>query len=144
MARLDPLLRELAKFETGVLLLQPDRQPVLEVGDRQEQIRMMLADSLRAVVSQTLLKRIEGGRVAALEVLICTPAVSNLIREGKTFQIASAMQTGRKVGMVTQTDSLYELVKKKTVAPQEAYLKAADREALVKRLEADGISIKQG
>lgn len=112
-------------------------------GDRQEQIRMMLADSLCAVVSQTLLKKIEGGRVAALEILICTPAVSNLIREGKTFQIASAMQTGRKVGMITQNDSLYELVSKKIVAPEEAYLKAADKEALVKKLEADGISVNR-
>ena len=112
-------------------------------GDRQEQVRMMLADSLRAVVSQTLLKKIEGGRVAALEILICTPAVSNLIREGKTFQIASAMQTGRKVGMVTQTDSLYELVTRKIVAPEEAVLKAADREALIKKLQVDGIAVKK-
>jgi len=112
-------------------------------GDRQAQIRMMLADSLCAVVSQTLLKKIEGGRVVALEILICTPAVSNLIREGKTFQIASAMQTGRKMGMMTQTDSLYELVKEKIVAPEEAYLKAADKEALVKKLEVDGIKIER-
>jgi len=112
-------------------------------GDRQEQVRMMLADSLRAVVSQTLLKKIEGGRVAAFEILICTPAVSNLIREGKTFQIASAMQTGRKVGMITQTDSLYDLVIKKIVTPEEAYLKAADKEALVKKLEPDGIPIQK-
>ena len=112
-------------------------------GDRQEQVRMMLADSLRAVVSQTLLKRIEGGRVAAFEILICTPAVANLIREGKTFQIASAMQTGRKVGMMTQTDSLYELVKRKIVAPEEAYLKAADKAALRKKLETDDVSVNQ-
>jgi twitching motility protein PilT len=111
-------------------------------GDRQQQVRMMLADGLRAVVAQTLLKKIDGGRVAAFEILICTPAVSNLIREGKTFQIASAMQTGRQLGMMTQTDSLYELVSKKIVTPEEAYLKAADKEALVKKLEADGIAIQ--
>ncbi len=111
-------------------------------GDRQEQIRMMLAESPTGVVSQTLLKKIDGGRVAALEILICTPAVSNLIREGKTFQIASAMQTGRRLGMMTQTDSLYELVSKKIVTPEEAYLKAADKEALVKKLKADGIAIQ--
>jgi twitching motility protein PilT len=110
--------------------------------DRQEQIRMMLAESLRAVVSQTLLKKIDGGRIAAFEILICTPAVANLIREGKTFQIASAMQTGRQVGMMTQTDSLYELVIKKVVTPEEAYLKAVDKEALVKKLQADGIKVK--
>ena len=111
-------------------------------GDRQQQIRMMLADGLRAVVAQTLLKKIDGGRVAAYEILICTPAVANLIREGKTFQIASAMQTGRRLGMMTQTDSLYELVSKKIVTPEEAYLKAADKEALVKKLKADGIAIQ--
>ena len=110
-------------------------------GDRQQQVRMMLADGLRAVVAQTLLKKIDGGRVAAFEILICTPAVSNLIREGKTFQIASAMQTGRQLGMLMQTDSLYELVSKKIVTPEEAYLKAADKEALVKKLEADGIAV---
>ena len=103
---------------------------------------MMLADGLRAVVAQTLLKKIDGGRVAAFEILICTQAVSNLIREGKTFQIASAMQTGRQIGMMTQTDSLYELVSKKIVTPEEAYLKAADKDALVKKLEADGIAVE--
>jgi len=110
-------------------------------GDRQSQIRMMLADSLRAVVAQTLLKKIDGGRVAAFEILICTPAVANLIREGKTFQIASAMQTGRQLGMLTQTDSLYELVSRKIVTAEEAYLKAADKEALLRKLEADGIAL---
>lgn len=112
-------------------------------GDRQEQVRMMLAESLRAVVSQTLLKKIDGGRVAAFEVLICTPAVSNLIREGKTFQIVSAMQTGRQAGMMTQTDSLHALVSEKVVAPEEAYLKAVDKEALVKKLEVDGIAVEK-
>ncbi len=111
--------------------------------DRQQQVRMMLADSLRAVVSQTLLKKIDGGRVAAFEILICTPAVANLIREGKTFQIASAMQTGRQVGMMTQTESLYGLVKSKVVTVEEAYLKAVDKEALVKKLAADGIAIQR-
>src|SRR5262245_64830894 len=63
--------------------------------DRQNQIRMMLSESLKGVVAQTLLKRKGGGRVAALEILVVTPAVSNLIREGKTFQIPSLMQTGK-------------------------------------------------
>lgn len=112
-------------------------------GDRQQQVRMMLAESLRAVVSQTLLRQIGGGRVAAFEILICTPAISNLIREGKTFQIASAMQTGRQIGMMTQTDSLIELVSKKVVTAEEAYLKAGDKEALVKKLEAAGVSLQR-
>ena len=104
---------------------------------------MMLADSLRAVVSQTLVKKIDGGRVAAFEILISTPAVSNLIREGKTFQIASAMQTGSHFGMLTQTDALYELVSKKIVSVEEACLRAADKEALVKKLQAAGIAVKK-
>ena len=66
--------------------------------DRQEQIRVMLSESLKGVVAQTLLKKKGGGRVAALEILIVTPAVANLIREGKTFQIPSLMQTGQGAG----------------------------------------------
>jgi twitching motility protein PilT len=68
--------------------------------DRQQQIRVMLSESLKGVIAQTLLPKKGGGRVAALEVLIITPAISNLIREGKTFQIPSAMQTGKNLGMV--------------------------------------------
>jgi twitching motility protein PilT len=89
--------------------------------DRQSQIRTMLSESLKGVVAQTLLKKKGGGRVAALEILIVTPAIANLIREGKTFQIPSLMQTGRGLGMVTISDSMIELVKAGTVEPQEAY-----------------------
>ena len=105
--------------------------------DRQAQIRVMLSESLRGVIAQNLCKKIGGGRLAALEVLIVTPAVSNLIREGKTFQIASMMQVGKAAGMVTLNDALMDLVTKKLVAPEEAYSKAVDRtgfEALLKRL----------
>ncbi|MBI3652369.1 MAG: PilT/PilU family type 4a pilus ATPase [Acidobacteria bacterium] len=93
--------------------------------DRQTQIRIMLSESLKGVISQTLLRKIGGGRVAALEVLIANSAMSNLIREGKTFQIPSMMQTGRGNGNVLLNESLIELVKSKTVAPDEAYAKAA-------------------
>src|SRR4029078_1402665 len=68
---------------------------------RQAQIRVMLSESLKGVVAQTLLRKKGGGRVAALEILVVTPAVANLIREGKTFQVPSLMQTGRGLGMVT-------------------------------------------
>jgi twitching motility protein PilT len=108
-------------------------------GDRQEQIRTMLAESLRAVIAQTLLRRSAGGRVAAYEILRCTPAVSNLIREGKTFQIPSAMQIGRAQGRVTMTDSLLELVRSKTVEPAEALRKAIDRDTLTKKLLDAGL-----
>ena len=109
--------------------------------DRQAQIRIMLSESLRGVIAQTLCRKIGGGRVAALEVLIATQAVSNLIREGKTFQIPSIMQVGRAAGMVSLNDALMELVTKKLVAPDEAYARAVDKsgfEALLKRAGLDG------
>jgi twitching motility protein PilT len=81
------------------------------------------------VIAQTLCRKIGGGRVAALEVLIATGAISNLIREGKTFQIPSMMQVGKAVGMVSLNDALLELVVKKMVAPEEAYGKAVDKPA---------------
>ena len=104
--------------------------------DRQAQIRIMLSESLRGVIAQNLCRKIGGGRVAALEVLIATQPVSNLIREGKTFQIPSIMQVGKAAGMVTLNDSLIDLVNKKMVAPEEALAKAVDKggfEALLKR-----------
>src|SRR5207247_1524319 len=76
--------------------------------DRQAQIRVMLSESLRGVIAQTLCKKIGGGRAAALEVLIVTPAMSNLIREAKTFQIPSMMQVGKAVGMVSLNDALFD------------------------------------
>ena len=104
--------------------------------DRQAQIRIMLSESLRCVVAQNLCRKIGGGRAAALEVLIVTQAVSNLIREGKTFQIPSMMQVGRNIGMISLNDALMDLVTKKLVAPDEALSKAVDKagfEALLKR-----------
>jgi twitching motility protein PilT len=108
--------------------------------DRQAQIRVMLSESLKGVISQTLCKKIGGGRVAALEILIVTAAISNLIREGKTFQIQSMMQVGKAVGMVTLNDALMDLVTKKAVTAEEAYAKAIDKagmEASMKRVGLD-------
>ena len=104
--------------------------------DRQSQIRVMLSESLRGVIAQTLCKKIGGGRVAALEVLIANGAISNLIREGKTFQINSMMQVGRANGMVTLNDALADLVRRNLVTPEEAILRSVDKpgiEALLKR-----------
>jgi twitching motility protein PilT len=95
--------------------------------DRQAQIRVMLSESLRGVIAQTLCKKIGGGRVAALEVLLPNSAISNLIREGKTFQIPSMMQVGRAQGMVALNDALVDLVKKKLITPEEATLRAVDK-----------------
>jgi twitching motility protein PilT len=110
--------------------------------DRQAQIRMMLSESLRGVISQTLCKRIGGGRVPAQEVLLCNSGVSNLIREGKTFQIPSMMQTGRAHGMVTLNDALLDLVKRKVVEPKEAYMKAVARAELRTLLERAGVPLE--
>ncbi len=110
--------------------------------DRQGQIRMMLAESLFAVVSQVLLRKLGGGRVAAFEVLVGTPAVSNLIREGKTFQIASAMQTGRRQGMRLLNESLIDLVKRELVDPLEAYRKSVEKEDLLAKLKKEGIELE--
>jgi twitching motility protein PilT len=112
--------------------------------DQQEQIRVMLSESLKGVVSQTLCKKIGGGRVAALEILLVNPAVSNLIREGKTFQIPSIMQTAKNVGMRLMNEALSELVDKKLVLPEEAMSKAVDKAGFVTALKSRGIEIKPG
>jgi twitching motility protein PilT len=104
--------------------------------DRQSQIRVMLSESLKGVIAQVLCPKIGGGRVAAKEVLLSIPAIANLIREGKTFQIPSIMQTNRKVGMVTLNDALIELVEKKMVEPKDAYAKSADKTGFAAALKA--------
>lgn len=109
--------------------------------DRQQQIRVMLSESLKGVIAQTLLPKKGGGRVAALEVLLVTPAISNLIREGKTFQIPSAMQTGKSNGMVVLNDALFDLVKKGIVEPQDAYLKAVDKAGFETMLARGGFKL---
>ena len=109
--------------------------------DRQAQIRTMLSSSLKGVVAQTLCKKKPSGRVAALEVLIVNNAISAQIREGKTHQIPNAMQIGGKLGMRTLNDSLCELVSKGVVAPEEAYIKAVEKESFRQSLMTHGIQI---
>ncbi len=109
--------------------------------DQQPQVRVMLSEALRAVVSQVLCRKVGGGRVPAREVLLSIPAVSNLIREGKTFQIPSIMQTNRRVGMITMNDALLELVESGQVEPKEAWLKSADKNALAAQLKARGYGL---
>ncbi len=109
--------------------------------DRQSQIRAMLSDSLKGVIAQTLCKKIGGGRVAAYEVLIGTPAVANLIREGKTFQLPGTMQTSKHLGMVTMADSLLDLVLKGLVEPREAYLKSINKTEIRQLFHNAGVSL---
>jgi twitching motility protein PilT len=109
--------------------------------DRQAQIRVMLSESLKGVVAQTLCRKIGGGRVAAREILLATPAITNLIREGKTFQIPSIMQTSRKLGMVTLNDALLDLVDRKVIEPDEAYVKAVEKTGMLAALKARGLRV---
>ena len=96
--------------------------------DQQEQIRATLADSLQAVVAQTLFKRRDTkGRCAALEILIATPAVRNLIRDGKTFQIPTVLQTGKKFDMQSLDDAILDHLEKGRINAEDAYLHCLDK-----------------
>ena len=116
--------------------------------DQQQQIRIQVSNSLVAVFSQTLISKLNpqgqiSGRVMAMEILINTPAVANLIREGKTAQIYSSIQTGGRLGMVTLESSLADLVKRKLIRPEDALAKTSRAEDLEKliasELSASGI-----
>jgi len=108
--------------------------------EQQNQIRVMLSNSLKGVICQMLCKKNGGGRVAALEVMLSVPAVANLIRESKVFQIPSVMQTGRKLGMCMMNDNLVRLVKDGTVAPEEAMSKSNDKSGLQLLYQQNSIS----
>jgi twitching motility protein PilT len=99
-------------------------------GDEKPVVRSMLSESLRAVISQTLLKKVGGGRVAAHEIMIATSAIRNLIREDKVAQMYSAIQTGQNAGMTTLDQSLIELVRRGMVSKQEATRKAQNKSSL--------------
>ena len=93
-----------------------------------EMVRAMLSESLRAVISQALLKRVGGGRIAAHEIMIGTPAIRNLIREGKVAQMYSSIQTGVKEGMLTLDQCLQELLSKGVITKEEARFKAQNKD----------------
>ncbi len=107
---------------------------------QQQQIRTMLSGALKGVIAQNLLKKKGGGRVAALEILIVNHAVASLIRDGKTSQVMSIMQTGKKEGMTLLNDELCRFVKEDTVEALETYRKAVDKAGLLKAFEAANIS----
>lgn len=103
---------------------------------QQAQIRTTLSESLKGVIAQNLFKRVDKkGRCAALEILVCTYAVGALIREAKTHQIPSAMQTGKKYGMQTLDDAIMELLLKKWISPEDAYDKAIDKQKFAQFLK---------
>lgn len=110
--------------------------------EQQEQIRAMLSVSLKGIISQTLLRRKDNsGRVAALEVLVVTPAVANLIREAKTHQLPSVIQTGGKLGMIMINDAILRLVMDDIVDPKEAMAKTLDKEDLASKFKVAGITL---
>jgi twitching motility protein PilT len=109
--------------------------------DRQDQIRQMLSTSLKGVIAQTLCPKIGGGRVAAYEILYSTPAVANLIREAKTYQLYSIIQTNRGLGMMTLNDSLIELVRGRQVEPRAAYLLSVNKTEFAGLLTREGFPV---
>lgn len=112
--------------------------------EEQNQIRNTLSTSLKVVIAQNLFKRVDGkGRCAALEILVCTPAVGNLIREDKTFQILSVMQLGKKAGMQTLDDAIGQLLTNKMISPEEAYDKCTDKNRFQQfvKLDPDDFSL---
>ena len=106
--------------------------------DQQQQIRIQLASVLECIVSQQLLKRADGsGRVAALEVLFANNAIRNLIREGKTYQIPSIMQTSKRLGMQTMDDALYDLYMRKVINADQTVTYAQDPVSMNKKVTFD-------
>jgi twitching motility protein PilT len=104
----------------------------------QEGIRNVLGETIRAVVAQQLLPKIGGGRVAAIEILFASPAIGNMIREGKTGQITSAIQTGVRDGMIDMDSSIRRLHVEKKISVCAAYDKAIDKEQFKDLLQAEG------
>jgi twitching motility protein PilT len=102
--------------------------------NQQEQVRTQLSTAIIGVLSQTLLPKIGGGRVAAYELLVVTSAIANLIRENKTFRINSSIQTGAKYGMILLDDYLFRLWREERCTAEEVLLKAQNQDDLAKRI----------
>jgi twitching motility protein PilT len=121
----------LATLHTTNAIRSIDRLIDLFPPREQEQVRAMVSESMRGVISQQLLPRKDGtGVEPALEIMFTTPAVGNLIREGKTYQLASVLQTGRKQGMITMDDSIRNLLRKGIVTLETARFHAEDPSAM--------------
>ncbi len=140
MRDLETIQMALTAAETGHLVLatlhtNSAAQTINRIIDvfpphQQEQIRVQLSEALLGVLAQTLMLRAEGhSRVAAIELLVATPAIRNLIREGKTFQIPSMIETGAKEGMTSLDQCLRELVRHGVITPEAAFHKAVDKES---------------
>ena len=125
----------LGTLHTGSAAKTIDRMIDVFPTDQQAQVRTQLSESLSGVVSQQLLKCVDGsGRVAAVEILVGVPALGHLIREGKTYQISSIIQTGRREGMQTMDQAIVDLLKQGRISPEEAHDKCVDRETFQRYL----------
>jgi twitching motility protein PilT len=103
--------------------------------EQQEHIRVMVAESLRGVISHQLIPRKDGaGRVLALEILTNTPAVANVIRENKTFMLPGIIQTGKKQGMRLMDDTLIDLYQRGLISREEAYARAEQKDIVRQQL----------
>ena len=129
-----------ATLHTNTAVSTVDRIVDQFPAEEQAQIRSVLADVLRGVITQTLVKKKDGGRLAALEILVVNPAVANHIREAKTVQIPSTMQTNRALGMQLLNDELAEMIEGRKIELADALHHAVDKKDLEKRFRA-GLSI---
>ena len=120
-----------------------DRIIDLYAPDQRRQVQLAIADTLRGVVSQVLLRKVGGGRVAAREVLLNTAAVSGVIAEGKTSQLPMAIEGGRRHGMMPLSDTLAALVQEGSVGVREAYRYASDRGGLLAALKRQGVDVSE-
>ncbi|MFP4531363.1 MAG: type IV pilus twitching motility protein PilT [Desulfobacterales bacterium] len=133
-----------ATLHTSSAMKTVDRIVEVFPENQQAQVRSNLSDSIRAVVAQVLFKRIDRkGRVPALEILIATPAVRNLIREQKTHQLASSMQTGKKYGMQVLDDAIMDLYNKGYVSADDCYLKANEKQRFRPLLNAPPVDFTE-
>lgn len=141
MRDLETILLAITASETGHLVLGTlhtgnasrtlDRLLDVFPVDQQEQIRVMMSESLRGIISQQLVPRADGeGRVLALETLTNTPAVANVIREAKTYMLPGIIQTGKKQGMQLMDDCLLDLYQRGLIAPEEAYARAEQKQTI--------------
>jgi twitching motility protein PilT len=110
--------------------------------EQQQQIRQMFSETILGIVSQMLVKTVQGGRIAALEVLVGTPGVRNLIREGKTNQLTSLLQTGARWGMQTGEAALADLVSRGVVSIAEARLRMPSSELLLMMQKSAAVPTK--
>lgn len=129
-----------ATLHTNTAISTIDRLIDQFPAEQQSQIRIMLAESLKGVVSQTLVKKKNGGRIAAHEILVVDRAVSSLIREANTHMIQNHMQTQKAKGNILLNDALLNLVSKGLVAAQDAYHRAVDKDGFLKILQQKGLA----